>query len=531
MSKKPGILIIDDEAEICVLFRRLLEGKGYQVGVATCGDDAQTMWQQNNYQVAMVDLKLPDTDGLTLLEKIKASQPQCEVIIMTGYATTKTAVKAIQMGAFDYIEKPFEDIAEIEKLIERVLANGETHRKNGSGNEPWAEIAQGVGLFYGVNESMHKLMHVSYKIAPKDINVLINGETGTGKEVLARFIHAASQRSNENFVAVNCGAMPENILESHLFGHEKGAFTGANNTHRGIFEMANNGTLFLDEIGEASTAIQVKLLRVLETGEFYRVGGEKPIRTNVRFIAATNVDLEKAVADKIFREDLFYRLDVVRLQLPPLQQRQEDISSLAQYFLTRLDVADDIKLSTEVLTLFKKYPWPGNLRQLFNTIRRAVALCETGVIMPKHLPSKITIDNSLGVEEAIPGLGSVPNSVAPVVNEQQIDTDKKLPNPEGPVPQLANLFQQLNDNKDLTTVEIEKLYKLTNELKKLLKSNLVERGLTLEEPPTLRDMEAEAIVNALTYFNGNITATSRALGVGRNTLYRKAKEYNIQLKN
>lgn len=508
MSNKPGILIIDDEAEICVFFRRLLEGKGYRVGVATCGDDAQRLWEQNNYHVALVDLKLPDTDGLTLLEKIKASQPQCEVIIMTGYATTKTAVKAIQMGAFDYIEKPFEDIAEIEKLIDRVIINGEACG-HGSDNEPWAEIAQRVGLFYGTNEKMRKLMHVSYKIAPKDINVLINGETGTGKEVLARFIHAASQRSNENFVAVNCGAMPENILESHLFGHEKGAFTGANNTHRGIFEMANNGTLFLDEIGEASTAIQVKLLRVLETGEFYRVGGEKPIRTSVRFIAATNVDLEKAVADKIFREDLFYRLDVVRLHLPPLRERQEDIPSFAQYFLTRLDVADHMKFSTEVLTFFKKYSWPGNLRQLFNTIRRAVALCENGIIIPSHIPSRLMTDSNLEVEESTPGLGTVFN----------------------PVAQLANLYQQIYDHKELTTGEIQKLYKLTNELSMWLKNNLAEQGLTQEAPSSLRDIEAEAIVNALSYFNGNITATSRALGVGRNTLYRKVREYNIPLRN
>lgn len=509
MSNNAGILIIDDEIEICILFQRLLEGKGYQVGVATCGDDAQALWQNNKYQVALVDLKLPDTDGLTLLEKIKACQPQCEVIIMTGYATTKTAVKAIQMGAYDYIEKPFEDITQIEEMIDSILALKQNPSLDN--DEPWAEIAQRTGLYYGVNEKMRKLMRVAYKIAPKDINVVINGETGTGKEVLARFIHAASNRSNENFVAVNCGAMPENILESHLFGHEKGAFTGANATHRGIFELANNGTLFLDEIGEASAAIQVKLLRVLETGELYRVGGEKPIRTNVRLIAATNIDLEQAVAEKTFREDLFYRLDVVRLYLPPLRQRQEDIPGLAQYFLGRLNVAEHIKLSTELINIFKKYPWPGNLRQLFNTIRRAVALCEGGVITPSHLPSNIS------------------KFTAESFSNQPDHGERALTHDLGS--QLDHVIQQIAGNKDITVEELKKLYKLTGKLKKILEANLAEQGLSPNEPATLKDVEAEAITNALHYFNGNITAASRALGVGRNTLYRKVKEYNISLKN
>jgi two-component system NtrC family response regulator len=501
METKPSILIIDDEFEIGVFFRRLLQSKGYQVGVATTGDEAEALWENNSYQVAMIDLKLPDTDGLTLLKKIKEVQPDCEVIIMTGYATTRTAVKAIQLGAFDYIEKPFEDISEIEKMVEKVLdyknlVNGKEHRPS------WGGTADGVGLCYGNNEEMHRLLSIADRIAKKDINVLINGETGTGKEVLARFIHAASRRADQSFVAVNCGAMPENILESHLFGHEKGAFTGANNMHRGIFELANNGTLFLDEVGEASLTIQVKLLRVLETGEFYRVGGEKPIRTNVRIVAATNVDLEQAVQEKSFREDLFYRLDVVRLLLPPLRARAEDIPLLANFFLQRLETGEEVQISAEAMRWLKDYFWPGNLRELYNTISQAVALCDEKNILPEHLPRKI-----MQIEKSVM-----------VKNEDNINA----------VTSIKNICEDYSQIEEMTSEELLDAYRVVNQLVGNIKVNLVQRGIMPETSLSLRDIEAQAIEEAITFHKGNITAASKALGVGRNTLYRKVKEYNIE---
>jgi two-component system NtrC family response regulator len=256
------VLIIDDEADVCTFFRRLLTRKGYDVATAVNLAEAQRALDARSYQVALVDLKLPDTDGLFLLQLIKSRQPACEVIIMTGYSTVKTAVTAIQLGAYEYLEKPFDEIDAIEALIERAAASVQ----GPVAEDEWSEVAREVGFQVGTSVAMRRLVSLTFKIARKNINVLIQGRTGTGKEVLARFIHAASSRANQTFIPVNCGALPENLLESELFGHERGAFTGASQTRRGIFELANRGTLFLDEIGDASPLIQVKLLRVLETG-------------------------------------------------------------------------------------------------------------------------------------------------------------------------------------------------------------------------------------------------------------------------
>src|SRR6185369_14718568 len=235
------------------------------------------------------------------------------------------------------------------------------------------DVASGVGFQVGNSPLMRQMVSLAYKVASKDISVLIQGKTGTGKEVLARFIHAASGRADQAFIPVNCGALPENLLESELFGHEKGAFTGANQTRRGIFELANHGTLLLDEIGDASPQIQVKLLRVLETGEFMRVGGGKPIKTDVRVIAATNVDLEEAIREKTFREDLFYRLNVVRIEIPPLRARADDIPLLAEHFVRLYN--PDLRLSQGALRLLRNYSWPGNIRELANVMRRAAVMC------------------------------------------------------------------------------------------------------------------------------------------------------------
>ncbi|MDD4335208.1 MAG: sigma-54 dependent transcriptional regulator, partial [Desulfotomaculaceae bacterium] len=382
------ILIIDDEVEVGTFFRRLLQKKGYSVTVALNGVEAMRAIQENRFNAALVDLKLPDTDGLYLLQQIKNLQPGCEVIIMTGYSTTRIAVKAIQLGAFDYLEKPFDDIGELEILIQNAVDYDIRSHEDGPAAE-WSALAERTGFQVGISQIMQKLVSIAYKIAKKNINVLIQGETGTGKEVLARFIHAASNRSEQIFIPVNCGALPENLLESELFGHEKGSFTGAANLHKGIFELANRGTLFLDEIGEASPVIQVKLLRVLETGEFMRVGGEKPVKTDVRVIAATNTDLEKALESKTFREDLFYRLDVVRLELPPLRERREDIPLLVEYFVNKTN--PDLSIAADTMRLICNYSWPGNLRELANTVSQAVALCDGDTILPEHMSGKILL--------------------------------------------------------------------------------------------------------------------------------------------
>ncbi len=378
-------MVVDDEPEVCNFFSYLLKRKGHRVVAAYSGSQALDLLKQNRFNVAVVDLKLPDLSGLQLLREIKKAQPACEVIIITGYSTVKSAVEAIQSGAFDYVEKPFGDIAEMEDLLERALnVRAEMERLSHSHKE--------LGFVVGKNKKMLSLIAASQKIAKKNITVLIQGETGTGKEVLARYIHSVSHRSDRPFMAFNCGAFTETLLESELFGHEKGSFTGATSRKKGIFEMANKGTLFLDEIDSASPAIQIKLLRVLETGDFLRVGGEELCKVDVRVIAATNADLASRVEENRFREDLFYRLDVASLFIPPLRERAEDIPTFVRYFLEKETVEKGLpakRFSEEAMALLKKHTWPGNIREVSNTVAQAVLLSKGEVIESEELPARI----------------------------------------------------------------------------------------------------------------------------------------------
>jgi two-component system NtrC family response regulator len=384
------ILIVDDEIEMGNFFKFLLGSKGYEVSVAENGKRARELFQ-NPFHLALLDLKLPDTDGLTLLREFKAMQPQCEALVMTGYSTIKSAVEAIQLGAFDYLEKPFEDLEALEEIIgralNRALASGDHIVQE---DDDRKKIMETLGFVPGQSECMRRLLMIAGKLARKHITLLLRGETGTGKEVLARYIHAVSPRASQPFLAVNCGALPENLLESELFGHEKGAFTGASGQHKGIFELAHRGTLFLDEIGDASLAIQVKLLRVLESGEIVRVGGEKPVRVDTRVIAATNAPLEQLVKERRFREDLFYRLDVVTLALPPLRERRDDACLLAEHFLAgHYQPGQAPQLGREVCAALTNFDWPGNIRELSNVMAQVAALCDAEVVLPEHLPLKL----------------------------------------------------------------------------------------------------------------------------------------------
>lgn len=501
------VLIIDDEADVCNFFRRLLTKKGYEVTTATNEPDALRALEEKRFTVALVDMKLPDTDGLTLLQVIKTRQPLCEVIIMTGYSTVKTAVTAIQHGAYEYLEKPFDDIGEIEALISRAAAQqGDQQRQGQKAPEEWAEVAAAVGFQVGGSPQMRSLVSLAYKVAGKNINVLIQGKTGTGKEVLARFIHAASPRADAAFIAVNCGALPENLLESELFGHERGAFTGANQTRRGIFELATQGTLLLDEIGDASPMIQVKLLRVLETGEFMRVGGEQPIRCDVRVIAATNVDLEEAILEKTFREDLYYRLNVVRLEIPPLQLRSGDIPMFAEHFARLFN--PQVRLSSGALRLLQNYSWPGNIRELANVIRRAVVICSGDTILPGHLNSRFR--NAVGSPDSPPASddgGAVEFLLASEQFQERLLSNDML--------------------GELGSAELDRLLHAQNGIKAALLAAMRVKGGTAGVLRGLKESEAEAIEHALDLHQWNITATARTLGIGRNTLYRKIKQFAL----
>lgn len=385
MPKEAIFLIVDDEQEVCNFFSYLLKAKGYKAITANSGAEASARLKEYSFDTALVDLKLPDTNGIEILKEIKSVQPQCEVIIITGYSTVKSAVEAIQFGAFDYVEKPFVDIDDMEKLLERSLnAKAET--------EELSQVQQELGFIIGRSQKMNSLVAAAQKIAKKNITVLIQGETGTGKEVLARYIHSVSHRSDRPFLAFNCGAFTETLLESELFGHEKGSFTGATHRKKGIFELANKATLFLDEVDSASPSIQIKLLRVLETGEFLRVGGEEMCKVDVRIITATNANLASRVAENRFREDLFYRLDVASLHIPPLRERPEDLEVFINYFLGKEAAAKQIPLkqfSEQAMALLRQHTWPGNIRELSNTVAQALLLSKGQQIECEDLPERI----------------------------------------------------------------------------------------------------------------------------------------------
>lgn len=403
-----NILIIDDEKEVGTFLAYLLQERGHKVTVGYSGADFERLCEGRAYQLAMIDVKLPDTNGLDILQKLGDKMPACKTVIMTGYSTVKTAVEAIRLGASDYVEKPFADIEEIEQMIDHLLNNQVTTTENDI-----LELAQMSGIIFGEEAILRRLLTLSYKIASKNINVLIQGETGTGKELLAHFIHLASNRSEQPYIRINCGALAETMLESELFGHEKGAFTSAVKERRGVFEIANKGTLFLDEIGEASAATQVKLLRVLETGEYMRVGGEEVRKTNIRIISATNVDLREEVKMKRFREDLLYRLDVVTLQMPPLRERKRDIMTIAHHMIRKADVP--ITFHEDTVELLQTYEWPGNVRELSNVMKRALTILDEGetVITPAYLPEQLT-STHIEHEGAGSRIGEVDNEAADV---------------------------------------------------------------------------------------------------------------------
>ncbi|MEJ8547795.1 sigma-54-dependent transcriptional regulator [Brevibacillus borstelensis] len=397
MNKK-SVLIIDDEVEVTSFFTYFLKAKNCEVTVAHSGKEVELLLADraaSGFHLALIDLKLPDTNGLELLTAIKKRFPACEAMVMTGYSTIKSAVAAMQLGAKDYLEKPFDDLDSLEAAILSVL------EQSSKQSDELSRTARHFGMIYAQTSPMAKVMTLAEKLAKKAINILIEGETGTGKELMARFLHGASTRSAFPFVGINCGAIPETLLESELFGHEKGAFTGAVKGRKGFFELAHNGTLFLDEIGEAPLSIQVKLLRVIETGEFMRIGGEQTLKSNIRFISATNRSLEQEVEKNRYRADLLYRLEGVKLSIPPLRERPGDIPAIVEDHLEK-KYGGTRRVDREAMDLLTAYRWPGNVRQLLNVVNQTAAIHDSPVLLPEHLPQHIvrssldTLENANG---------------------------------------------------------------------------------------------------------------------------------------
>ena len=368
------ILIVDDERSLRDVLGIMLKRAGYDVSVASDGDEAIARIEKELFDLVITDLKMPRAGGLDVLKAVKDASPDSVVLIITAFASAESAVEAMKLGAYDYLTKPFQ-VDEVQLIIRNALEKRRLSTENMLLKREMAAKALQTKLI-GKSDAMQKVFDVIKKVADTKSNVLIFGESGTGKELVARAIHASSARAQMPFVPVNCSALPETLLESELFGYMKGAFTGAAANKAGLFEVANGGSIFLDEIGETTPATQVKLLRVLQEREFRRVGGTQDVKVDVRVIAATNKDLEKAVTEGTFREDLYYRLDVIPITLPPLRQRMEDIPMLAQHFLEKFSRAGGTSaptLSTDVLKLLMAHEWKGNVRELENLIERAVA--------------------------------------------------------------------------------------------------------------------------------------------------------------
>lgn len=386
----PDILVVDDEVNIRAALVTLLEKKGYQVRGAGTAEDALEQLAVAPADLVLTDLRMPGLGGMEFLQRLKATWPDTEVVVMTAYGSIDTAVEAMRRGAYDYLTKPI-DRERFPIVVAKALERHALATENKDLRERLHTRTR-FDQMVGESQPMQRVYRLVEMVADSDVTVLLTGESGTGKELVARAIHQKSPRADGPFITVNCGALPENLFESELFGYEKGAFTGALTTKMGRFELANEGTLLLDEVGELSLKSQVDFLRVLETKEFRRLGGTKVVTVDTRIIAATNRNLEEAVKQGEFREDLYYRLNVVPIRLPPLRDRADDIPILVDRFLAEFTTQhrrEPKELSPEAMRLLRLYGWPGNIRQLRNMMERLVVTVRDTSIMPQHLPEEI----------------------------------------------------------------------------------------------------------------------------------------------
>jgi len=478
MIMKPDIsnkiLVVDDEENIRWLFSKALEKTGYTVHTVASAQAALEKLQHHDYLLIFTDIFMEGMSGLDLLQKIKEQRPDSYVVIMTAQDTMNNTIEAMRQGAYDYISKPF-DLDDIFQLIERV-------KKSAEALPPVVDTASvaedfSVGAIIGKSKKMQDIFKTIGKAAGAPLPVLITGESGTGKEMVARALHFYSNRAKEPFIFINCAAISRDLLESELFGHEKGAFTGAVETKSGKFELAHRGTLVLDEIGDMELALQAKILRVLQNKEFYRVGGKAVIQVDVRVVAATNQNLQDLMAHNRFRQDLYHRLNVIHIHLPPLRERVDDIALLADFFLKKFsgDLAQGpAHLSPEVQQILKNYSWPGNIRELENLIKRTLVLAGRGPIFPEHLPPELI--QTAGSNPAVSWEHNLDPLVSDFLNKNREQAD-------------GNLY-------DLLIEAVEK--------------NLFEQMLA--------------------QLKGNQVATAKALGINRNTLKRKIDAMDIEPK-
>ncbi len=470
------ILVADDEESIRWVLSKALSKQGYSVDLAKNGNEALSLFRNNRYDLAVLDIKMPGLTGLELLSRFHEERPEMLVVIMTAESSMKNAVEAMKHGAYDYLTKPF-DLDALDGIILKAKKALKVHDEVSRLKDEVKERYQPERTIIGTSQPMQEIYKVLGKIAPSDVTVLVTGESGTGKELIARAVHYNSPRLSKPFLALNCAAIPRELLESELFGFEKGAFTGATERKIGKFEQANGGTLFLDEIGDMPLDLQAKLLRVLQEKEVTRTGGSATIPVDVRIVAATNQDLQEKVRSKEFREDLFYRLNVLPLQLPPLRNRREDIPLLVDFFIerARLDHAMTTHGCTdEAMLLLKNYDWPGNVRELENTILRACLLTPDQVLTPGDFPD---LAREATTQESDSSLESI--------------IARKL-------------------NASLSQMEVNEL------------NNLYEMVLHQMERPLIRII--------LEKTRGNQVRAAEILGINRNTLRKKIQTLDIDIR-
>jgi two-component system, NtrC family, response regulator AtoC len=383
---KYRILVVDDEAAQREMLAGYLEKNGYKVSTAGSGKEGLELCKDTFVELALVDLKMPEMNGIEFIEELKKTSPDTQAIVMTAYGSMESAIEAMKLGAYDYISKPI-DLEELRMNIEKILETQSILAENRFLKEQIDERYKDLKII-GKSKNIKELLSTVVRVAKTDSIVLIRGESGTGKELIARAIHTLSPRSENNFVPVSCAALPETLLESELFGYEKGAFTGADKRKEGRFEIANNGTLFLDEIGDISLQMQVKLLRVIEAQSFERLGGKDTLKVDVRIVTATNQNLEQKIKEGKFREDLYFRLNVISILIPPLRERKEDILPLVEHFIDKINkkCGKAVKgITPSAKDLILKYHWPGNVRELENVIERGLVLCRGDVIDKEDL--------------------------------------------------------------------------------------------------------------------------------------------------
>jgi two-component system nitrogen regulation response regulator GlnG len=480
------LLLIDDEADVQYSFRRLFDSPEIELTTAPSGEEGLKIIPRLKPDLVMMDIRMGGMNGLETLRRLRQIDAKLPVIMMTAYGTTQTAIEAMKLGAYDYLLKPF-DVPKLKQLVLDALKAARAMKQVVS-YQPLLESEDYDLGIVGRCEPMQNVFKLIGQLSASDATALVTGESGTGKELVARAIYSHSQRASQPFLAINCAAIPENLLESELFGHEKGAFTGATNQRIGKFEQCNRGTIFLDEIGDMTLATQTKILRVLQSGTFERVGGNQPIKVDVRVIAATNKPLEAAVASKQFREDLFYRLNVVRIALPALRERREDIRLLVNYFLKRFSQEQGQppkSISEEVLATLEAYRWPGNVRELENVIRRALVVAKGDAILPSELPPELTAPRVLAASSP-PATGA--NAAAePATGTGIVNAD---------VAELAKaLFQHARSDAKLKVIPA---------------------------------VERELVIQALIETQGNQVQAAKLLGITRATLRKRVEKFHIK---